>query len=154
MRDNEPPLTPHPTDSPAPGLLWPTEVRLARVAANWGRVQACSHMQVLFLQVWHKPLTLATRSALWAGLALSALDPGLLSMVDWISRFALNICQWPLSSVARIAGERLHLIGWATVFCNQSECWVCGQGTQHDGAVSSTGRHILDTNKVSGNKEL
>lgn len=42
MRDNEPPLTPHPTDSPAPGLLWPTEVGLARVAANWGRVLGAS----------------------------------------------------------------------------------------------------------------
>ena len=128
------------------------------MAANRGRVlgaSLCSHMQVLLLQVWHKPLTpLATQSALWAGLALFALDGDRCQWLVGFVRFVLNICQWPLSGVARVAGERLHLIGWATVFHNQSKCCAWGRGTQHDRAVSSTGRHILGTNKASGKMEL
>lgn len=140
----------HTTDRWLQQWLWPKPAQ-----PKWWQTEVGIHMQVLFLQIWHQtPSPLATQSALWAGLAVCPRQKPLSWLVGFVRDFSANICQWPLSGVARVAGERFHLIGWATVFCNQSKCCAWGRGTQHDRTISSIGRHIPGTNKASGKMEL
>lgn len=131
--------------------LWPT----TSASPKWQQIEIGIHKQVLFFPVWHKPRRpQATQSTLWAGLAVCSQQKPLSWLVGFVRDFSLNICQWLLSGVARFAGERFSWIGWTTLFSNQSTCCAWGRGTQHDRTISSTGRHIPDTNKASGKMEL